>query len=103
MLVSAWLNVSMDVITGTDQKHQTYWERVSDYFHEHKQFTPDRTANSLMHHWSVLQLVVSKFQGFFSQIEARNQSGTTEQDKVLNSYIVYSKLHCIYINLSTSI
>ena len=82
MLVSSWLNVSMDAIIGTDQKHQTYWERVHAYFEENREFSSNRNANSLMHRWSVIQLAVSKFQGYFNQIEARNQSGITEQDKV---------------------
>ena len=41
-----------------------------------------------MNRWSTIQLVVSKFQGYYNQINGRNQSGTTEQDKVTSIIIL---------------
>ncbi|KAI8542765.1 hypothetical protein RHMOL_Rhmol08G0165200 [Rhododendron molle] len=35
LLVSAYLNVSLDAVQGNGQKLKTYWRRVWDYFHEH--------------------------------------------------------------------
>ncbi|KAK1268200.1 hypothetical protein QJS04_geneDACA005212 [Acorus gramineus] len=35
-----------------------------------------------MHRWSSIHLAVVKFHGYFMQIEARQQSGVNEQDKV---------------------
>jgi hypothetical protein len=32
LLVSAWLNTSMDPIGGNQQKHNVYWERIYEYF-----------------------------------------------------------------------
>jgi hypothetical protein len=32
ILVSAWLNVSLDPITGANQTHKSYWTRIHDYF-----------------------------------------------------------------------
>ena len=40
-----------------------------------------------MHCWSTIQLAVSKFQGYYNQIDGKNQSGTTEQDKVTSIII----------------
>ncbi len=34
LLISAYLNISTDAITGRDQKDGKYWERIENYFHE---------------------------------------------------------------------
>ena len=44
-LVPAWLNVSLDAVTSTDQKHTTFWERIWFTFHNDKKF--NRTKDSL--------------------------------------------------------
>ncbi|XP_052190871.1 glutathione S-transferase T3-like isoform X2 [Diospyros lotus] len=92
MLVSAWLNISMDAIYGNDQTKQRYWERVHAYFHQYKDFESDRSPNSLMHRWSTIQLAVSKFQVYYSQIDGRNQSETTELDKISQAMEMYRSL-----------
>ena len=33
MLVSAWLNMSLDPVHGANQPRLTYWKRIYDYFH----------------------------------------------------------------------
>jgi hypothetical protein len=87
ILVSAWLNVSLDPITGANQTHKSYWTRIHDYFHENLPFPSDRTQNSLMHRWSTIQDSVNKFTRCLSRIAGRRQSGATVQDKVLTSYV----------------
>ena len=41
-LVSAWLNVSLDAVTLTNQKHTTFWERIWFTFHNDKKFNHTR-------------------------------------------------------------
>lgn len=48
---------------------------------KHKNFESDHTWGSLMHRWSVIQLGVNKFQGFYNQMDGR--SGYSEIDKVI--------------------
>ena len=83
LLVSAWLNISMDAVHGNEQKSGRYWDRVVEYFHTYKKFNSNRNGSSLMHRCSTIQLAVNKFCGYFVQIESRQQSGRNEQDKVL--------------------
>ncbi|KAL3642385.1 hypothetical protein CASFOL_013200 [Castilleja foliolosa] len=92
LLVSAWLNVSLDAVTSNNQTHKTYWERIHDYFHEHKIFQSERNSNSLMKRWSNINLAVGKFCGCFAQIEGLNQSGKTDQDKIQDSKALYQKI-----------
>lgn len=38
MLVSAWLNTSLDAVHGNDQKNHTFWKRIWECYHSHKTF-----------------------------------------------------------------
>ena len=83
MIVSAWLNISLDAVQGNEQKSKTYWQRVCEFFHEYKpKSCPICSQNSLMNRWSTIQLATNKFCGCFAQIERLNQSGLTDKDKV---------------------
>ncbi|RCV44116.1 hypothetical protein SETIT_9G348200v2 [Setaria italica] len=64
VLVSGWLNVSLDPVVGKDQKGAKYWSRIYEYFNEHKTCPSTRTMNSLMHRWETIQKAVNKFCGY---------------------------------------
>lgn len=80
LLLSGWLNNSMDTIQGNGQEHKYYWTRVWEYFHKENTFSSKRTVNSLMNRWSTIQLGTNNFCGFFAQIERKNQSSVNEQN-----------------------
>jgi hypothetical protein len=82
LIVSAWLNTSMDPIVGSQQKQNVFWDKIYEYFEKEKTSCVSRNANSLMHRWSTIQLKTNKFCGCLAQIERRNESGLNEQDKV---------------------
>jgi hypothetical protein len=85
LLVRAWLNIGTDPIQGTNKKCSAYWTRVYDFFHSEKQIVLDRSQNSLMHRWASIQECVNKFCGCMSQIDGRNASGKTFENKVPNN------------------
>ncbi|WOH03761.1 hypothetical protein DCAR_0623161 [Daucus carota subsp. sativus] len=91
MLISAWQNISSDPIIGVDQTNGTYWERIHNYFTKYKDFQSDRSWNSLMHRWSVIQLGVNKFQGFYEQVGI--PSGCSEDDKICRAKIMYKDIY----------
>ena len=83
VLISGWLNISVDVVHGNEQKSKRYWQRVSEYFNKYKpESDSNRNQVSLLNRWSIIQLAINKFCGCFDQIERWNQSGLTEKDKV---------------------
>ncbi|KAL0004983.1 hypothetical protein SO802_012544 [Lithocarpus litseifolius] len=86
-LVSAWLNVSLDAVTSTDQKHTTFWDRIWSAFHNDKKF--NRSRDSLNSRWSTIQKETNKFCGCLAQIENRNESGKTEHDKIEDAKTMY--------------
>ncbi|KAG6644321.1 hypothetical protein CIPAW_08G047300 [Carya illinoinensis] len=49
LLVSAWLNCSLDAFQGTDQKHSHLWEKNFEYFQQFKETTNERTIKFLIH------------------------------------------------------
>ncbi|KAF2923362.1 hypothetical protein DAI22_07g184800 [Oryza sativa Japonica Group] len=91
LLVSAWVNVSMDAIQGADQSRSAYWNRICDFFHANKYFSSDRSQNSLMHRWSTIQECLNTFAGCVSRIENRPQSGANAEDKLLQAGLLYTK------------
>jgi hypothetical protein len=86
LLVSGYLNVSKDPITGRDKKDGTFWERVWKYFHKNKKFESDRNWSSLKHRWGIIQKEVNVFQAYYDAVERKNQSGKTSDDKVNSLY-----------------
>ncbi|XP_028054603.1 glutathione S-transferase T3-like [Camellia sinensis] len=93
MLISAWLNISLDPVQGNEQKSKAYWLRVWEYFHQYKTFSSNRSQTSLMNRWSAIQLATNKFSGCFAQIQRLNQSGKTEKDKILDAKKLYKELY----------
>ncbi|KAG6634190.1 hypothetical protein CIPAW_12G101800 [Carya illinoinensis] len=61
LLVSTWLNCSLDAVQGTDQKHAQLWEKISEYFQQFKETSHERTIKSLIHRWSVIQKATKSF------------------------------------------
>jgi len=58
MSVTAWLEISLDPVQGTDQTRSTYWKQIHDYYHEHKTFESERNISSSI--ISVLSLTVER-------------------------------------------
>lgn len=88
LLSSAWLEVTMDPVQSVDQTRSTYWQRIHEYFHDHKTFDTDRNSSSLSHRWGIIQASVSKFCSAYAQVLRSNQSGVTEQDRVYKLFFL---------------
>jgi len=86
-LCSAYLNVSQDATVGTNQKSETYWERITNYYNNSK-VPRTRTEIALSHHWGSIAKDTSLFCGIKGEIDRLRQSGKTEQNRVLK--------HCLF-------
>jgi hypothetical protein len=82
LVVSAWLNISLDAVNDTNQTRGTFWKSVYNYFHTNKTFESARSQSSISHRWGSILEAVNKFCACISDIEGRRQSGVTLQDKV---------------------
>jgi hypothetical protein len=81
-LCSAYLNVSKDPIVGVNQKMESYWIRITKFYNENKKTENARSLLSLQHRWADIQKDSAHFCGIYAEIERRNQSGKSEDDKV---------------------
>ena len=86
LLVSSWLNTSLDAAIGAEQSSSSYWKLIHLLCHANKTFESDRNINSLMNRWGTIRQEVTKFNGWYIQVQNRNQSGVTFEDKVCLVY-----------------
>ncbi|XP_030969672.1 glutathione S-transferase T3-like [Quercus lobata] len=89
LLVSAWLNTSMDAVQGTDQRIEQFWKKVWQYFCENNTYGTTRSASSLQSRWGNVNRETSRFAGFMAKVEARNPSGATYEDKLKEAKELY--------------
>ncbi|KAL4606994.1 hypothetical protein ACB092_09G143500 [Castanea dentata] len=82
LLVAAWLNTSVNSVYGNEQQKTTFYGKVAKYFKDHKT-NSTRTQTSLTSRWGVINRETVKFCGSLAKIEAKNESGTTTDDKKL--------------------
>jgi hypothetical protein len=82
-ICNAYLCISQDSVVGNSQSQSVFWSRVLD---EYTNNTKDdaRTINSIQTRWRDIQKLCGKWSGYVKSIEAKNQSGQTEADKVRN-------------------
>ncbi|XP_047331141.1 glutathione S-transferase T3-like [Impatiens glandulifera] len=95
VLVSAWLNTSIDPIIGTDQTNIQYWRKVGSYYKaaiENTKYGP-RTDKSLTNRWSTIQQAVNKFYGYYTQREGSlRKSGDTGIDVLQDAKKIYHEI-----------
>ncbi|KAG5533231.1 hypothetical protein RHGRI_027438 [Rhododendron griersonianum] len=63
LLVSAWLNISMNAVRGHDQKKKktTFWQRMKEFIQQNEPYETNRTVVSLMNRWSTIQFARTSF------------------------------------------
>ena len=91
ILVSGWLNTSLDAIIGIDQKGNAFWERISTYYNRHavqKEFIK-RNSSKCKGHWHRINSSVNKFVGCYRAATERQQSGTKMTDIIKVDLDIY--------------
>jgi len=82
LLVSAWLNTSVDVIHSNEQTKNIFCQKVWEYFTRYNTSSTTHTTISLISRWGTINEKTNKFCGCMAKVNAHHQSGITEQDKV---------------------
>ena len=90
VLISAWINTSKNALTATDQRAETFWDRISTYFNLNKQEEQvRRTSKQCKSHWQKLSAAVSKFVGCHEQALQRKMSGQSSTDVYNMAKLIY--------------
>ena len=84
------LFVSQDRIVGNQQRAGVFWERISEYYEEHRPDAP-QPQRSLETEWGLIKHDVSCFCGVYSQVLRLNKSGTSVADTLRRSRELYRK------------
>ncbi|KAL9664719.1 hypothetical protein QQ045_020125 [Rhodiola kirilowii] len=76
LLISAWLNVSTDPMIGTDQKGETFWERIHQYCEESIPGLIKRGVIAMKRRWQRINEGAQRYGSCYDQAERRIGSGT---------------------------
>ena len=70
-LCKAWVTASENEETGTGAKYSTFWEQITVYYNEHRPAErSERTSRALECKWGTLRRDISKFCGYYAQVES---------------------------------
>ncbi|KAL0002456.1 hypothetical protein SO802_016237 [Lithocarpus litseifolius] len=92
LLVAAWLNTSVDPVYGNEQHKTTFYGKVEKYFKDHKTDST-RSMASLTSRWGTINRETVKFCGALAKIEAKNESGSTTDDKIEKARELFKEIH----------
>lgn len=89
-LCSAWLFISKDPQTGTDQGSDCFWDRIAKRYNEtRKPPLEKRNRQSLKNQWGKLSHDCQKFSGCMSNIQYRRQSGGNDGNERNNALALF--------------
>ncbi|KAA8539384.1 hypothetical protein F0562_026076 [Nyssa sinensis] len=88
----AWLSVIQDPIGGNLQSQNNFWNRVFQNYIDNVNDQNVRSQVSIQSRWGIIMKCCKKFRGCLTQIENRQQSDTTETNKVLYAKLLYYEL-----------
>jgi len=91
LLVQTWLNVSKDPIIGIDQKASSFWLKVKENYNNYRDTLEPREISQLKSQWHKLNRAIGKFVGCYSQASEKHQSGSSENDILLNANTIFSQ------------
>ena len=87
-LCRAWMRVSEDPITGSEQKADCFWQAVHKIFRGYGPGEDEsssgswgmRNPNALRHRWMQVSRAVGKFGGIWHRVDAAHPSGKNSED-----------------------
>ncbi|XP_017221425.1 glutathione S-transferase T3-like [Daucus carota subsp. sativus] len=89
LLISAWLNVSIDPLTGTDQKGETFWERIRQYCEESDHGLIKRGVVAIRKRWQRINEGAQKYGACFEKAQKLIGSGSNMDDIIEKAHILH--------------
>lgn len=83
ILCQAWITITTDGATGTNQSADTMWERISAEYNAQKPATcVERSSDSCKARWKVFSPLCTKWRESLTQAEVDHRSGENKEDDV---------------------
>jgi hypothetical protein len=89
LLCITWKQIAMDAGVGIDQKFDTYWARMKEFFHSHNKSGYERIDIYLHSWWGVISMECQKLSAMLAGVDKVNPSGTNDQDRVIYFYLLF--------------
>ena len=82
ILISAWLNTSIDAVVGNEQKAPHFWKRIVEYYNSscHLVGTIPRELGQCKQRWARINELVCKFVGSYEAVLREQRSGQNDDD-----------------------
>ena len=90
LLISAWLNVSIDPLVGTDQKADAFWDRIQQYCEEDNPGVIKRGAAAMRKRWQRINEGAQKFGSCYEDAYKKMGSGANLDDVNEKAHILHS-------------
>ncbi|XP_074356457.1 glutathione S-transferase T3-like [Apium graveolens] len=82
LLISVWLNVSIDPLVGTDQKAEAFWSRIQQYCEDESPGVIKRGVMAIKKRWQRINKGAQKFGAAYDQAQRTAGSGTNMDNLV---------------------
>ncbi|KAI3711464.1 hypothetical protein L2E82_41571 [Cichorium intybus] len=80
LLAKAWLHISSDSITGSQQRDKEFWQRIATYYESNNTSNIVRNQANLKSHWHYMNPLVLAFNQTYSVLKSQHLSGWSEDD-----------------------
>ncbi|GJU96591.1 glutathione S-transferase T3-like protein [Tanacetum coccineum] len=78
LLMSAWVTISTDNVTGNAQQGKDYWRRITNYYNDYRKSFPPRTQPKVKAHWYQLLPSINDFNQIFIDVKRQYHSGWSD-------------------------
>ncbi|XP_019089168.1 PREDICTED: glutathione S-transferase T3-like [Camelina sativa] len=94
VLLSGWIKYGTDSIVGRNQKNESFWGKIVEYFNEFCSFDPPRSATTCAttcrNRYNYVNTKLGNWIGAYDNAKRMQQSGWSEQDVVAKAHEIYS-------------
>ncbi|GJY56453.1 glutathione S-transferase T3-like protein [Tanacetum coccineum] len=89
LLMSAWVTISTDNVTGNAQQGKDYWRRITNYYNDYRKSFPPRTQPKVKAHWMLQENCITPHTKAFKyehawvvvKDEPKWNAGSTNEDQ----------------------
>ncbi|XP_058733879.1 uncharacterized protein LOC131605551 [Vicia villosa] len=75
VLISGWIKYGTDSVVGRNQKSDSYWGKIVDYYNEHCSFDPPRDGAACRNHYNYMNKILNKWTGVMITLNVCNKAG----------------------------
>ncbi|KMT02237.1 hypothetical protein BVRB_9g206280 [Beta vulgaris subsp. vulgaris] len=101
LLISAFMNTTLDKVNGTKQKKNVFWGKVWEAFEAgriaHSTEIAPRNADMVKGRWSRLAAAVLRWAAFYDEALARKKSGQNDNDILREAHLLHNRKHGRFI------